>query len=80
MKIIIWGYPLHSHTHSYIHAAFYKAFKYMNYDFILKRFINRFMGIPRCIYAFGILAPGILAEGIITRHMLTGGADTRYKN
>jgi hypothetical protein len=32
MKIIIWGYPLHSHTHSYIHAAFYKAFKYMNYE------------------------------------------------
>jgi hypothetical protein len=32
MKVIIWGYPLHSHTHSYIHAAFYKAFKYLEYD------------------------------------------------
>lgn len=32
MKIIIWGYPLHSHTHSYIHAAFYKAFTYMGYE------------------------------------------------
>ena len=32
MKIIIWGYPLHSHTHSYIHAAFYKAFKYLGYE------------------------------------------------
>ena len=32
MKIIIWGYPLHSHTHSYIHAAFFKAFKYLNYE------------------------------------------------
>lgn len=32
MKIIIWGYPLHSHTHSYIHAAFYKAFKHLGYD------------------------------------------------
>lgn len=32
MKIIIWGYPLHSHTHSYIHDAFYKAFKFLNYD------------------------------------------------
>lgn len=31
-KIIIWGYPLHSHTHSYIHAAFFKAFKSMDYD------------------------------------------------
>ena len=32
MKIVIWGYPLHSHTHSYIHAAFYKAFTHMGYE------------------------------------------------
>lgn len=32
MKIVIWGYPLHSHTHSYIHASFYKAFDYMGYE------------------------------------------------
>lgn len=32
MKIIIWGYPLYSHTHSYIHEAFYKAFKYLGYE------------------------------------------------
>ena len=32
IKIIIWGHKLHSHTHSYIHAAFYKAFKYMGYE------------------------------------------------
>jgi hypothetical protein len=32
MKIIIWGYPLHSHTHSYIHAAFYKAFIHLGYE------------------------------------------------
>lgn len=25
-KIIIWGYKLHSHTHSNIHNAFYKTF------------------------------------------------------
>lgn len=31
-KVIIWGHKLHSHTHSYIHDAFYKAFKYMGYD------------------------------------------------
>jgi hypothetical protein len=31
-KVVIWGYPLHSHTHSYIHAAYYKAFKYLGYD------------------------------------------------
>ena len=32
MKIIIWGYPLYSHTHSYIHAAFYKAFTHLGYE------------------------------------------------
>jgi len=32
MKIVIWGYPLHSHTHSYAHEAFYKAFKHLNYE------------------------------------------------
>ena len=26
-KIIIWGHPLHSHTHSYIHNGFFIAFK-----------------------------------------------------
>lgn len=31
-KIIIWGHMLHSHTHSYIHNAFYIAFKYLGYD------------------------------------------------
>lgn len=32
MKVIIWGYPLHSHTHSYIHASWVKAFKYLGYQ------------------------------------------------
>ena len=32
MKIVIWGYPLHSHTHSYIHNAFYKGFSHMGYE------------------------------------------------
>ena len=32
MKIVIWGHKLHTHTHSYIHAAFYKAFKNMGYE------------------------------------------------
>ena len=31
-KVVIWGHKLHSHTHSYIHAAFYKAFKHMGYS------------------------------------------------
>jgi len=31
-KVVIWGHPLHSHTHSYIHAAFFKAFKHLGYE------------------------------------------------
>ena len=31
-KVVIWGHKLHSHTHSYIHDAFYKAFKHLGYD------------------------------------------------
>lgn len=30
-KIVIWGHQLNDHTHSYIHNAFYKSFKYMGY-------------------------------------------------
>lgn len=32
MKIILWGHKLHTHTHSYIHACFYKAFKNMGHE------------------------------------------------
>lgn len=32
MKFIAWGVKLHTHTHSYIHVAFCKAFKYLGYD------------------------------------------------
>lgn len=31
-KVIIWGHPLYSHTHSYVHEAYYKAFKRLGYD------------------------------------------------
>lgn len=31
-KVIIWGHPLHSHTHSYIHEGFYRAFKHLEYE------------------------------------------------
>ena len=26
-KVIVWGFPLHTHTHSYVHAAWVKAFQ-----------------------------------------------------
>lgn len=30
-KVVIWGYPLNTHTHSYIHYGWYKAFTYLGY-------------------------------------------------
>ena len=30
-KVIIWGFPLHSHTHSYIHYGWHKGFSYLGY-------------------------------------------------
>jgi hypothetical protein len=31
-KVIIWGYPLDTHTHSYIHYGWLKAFKSLGYE------------------------------------------------
>jgi hypothetical protein len=31
-KVVIWGHPLYSHTHSYVHEAYYRAFKHLGYD------------------------------------------------
>jgi hypothetical protein len=30
-KVVIWGHKLHSHTHSYIHEAFFRAFQHLGY-------------------------------------------------
>ncbi|BCU93551.1 MAG: hypothetical protein CM15mV2_1710 [uncultured marine virus] len=32
MKIILWGYPLHTDTYSYIYEAFKKAFEHQGYE------------------------------------------------
>lgn len=32
MKVVIWGHPLHSHTHSYVHEAYYRAFNFMQHE------------------------------------------------
>jgi len=29
-QVVVWGFPLHSHTHSYIHGAWVKTFKYLS--------------------------------------------------
>jgi hypothetical protein len=31
-KVIIWGFPLYSHTHSFVHYGWYRAFKHLGYD------------------------------------------------
>jgi hypothetical protein len=31
-KVIIWGFPLHTHTHSYIHYGWHKAFTHLGYS------------------------------------------------
>lgn len=31
-KVIVWGYPLHTHTQSYVHAMWHKAFAFMGYN------------------------------------------------
>ncbi|MDX8430970.1 MAG: hypothetical protein SNF33_04105 [Candidatus Algichlamydia australiensis] len=31
-RVVIWGHKLHTHTHSYIHNAFYRAFKHLGYE------------------------------------------------
>lgn len=31
-QVVIWGHKLHSHTHSYIHWGFYRAFKHLGYQ------------------------------------------------
>ncbi len=30
-QVVIWGHKLHTHTHSYIHNAFFKTFTYLGY-------------------------------------------------
>ena len=31
-KVIIWGLEPNSHTHSYIHESFFRAFQYLGYE------------------------------------------------
>jgi hypothetical protein len=31
-KVIVWGYPLNTHTHSFIHYCFTKTFKHLGYE------------------------------------------------
>jgi len=31
-KVVIWGYSPNTHTHSYVHLGFAKAFSYLDYD------------------------------------------------
>lgn len=31
-KVIVWGHPLYSHTHSYVHEGYYRALKHMGFE------------------------------------------------
>ena len=31
-QVIIWGFPLHTHTHPYIHGGWFKGFKHLGYN------------------------------------------------
>jgi hypothetical protein len=31
-KVVVWGFPLHTHTHSYIHYGWVKGFKHLGYE------------------------------------------------
>lgn len=31
-KVVIWGHKLHTHTHSYIHSSYFRAFGALGYD------------------------------------------------
>lgn len=44
-KVVIWGHPLHSHTHSYIHEAFYRAFVHLGYETHWVKTIDELNGI-----------------------------------
>lgn len=32
LKVVIWGLPLYTHTHSFIHASFYKTFQHLGHE------------------------------------------------
>jgi hypothetical protein len=49
-KFVIWGYPLHSHTHSYIHYGFFKALKSLGYDVRWFDDINVNENFENCIF------------------------------
>lgn len=61
-KVIIWGLTLHSHTHSYIHYMFHRAFKYMGYDTLWLTHEDDISGIDFSNSLF--LTCGICDQGI----------------
>lgn len=51
-RVIIWGHKLHTHTHSYIHYGFYKAFKHLNYDvyWLDEDVLNKHCSFNNCLF------------------------------
>ena len=44
-KVIIWGHPLHSHTHSYIHWGFFRTFQHLGYEVYWVNDINEIQNL-----------------------------------
>ena len=61
-RVIIWGHPHYSHTHSYIHYAFYKTFKAMGYKTYWASKLEELKGVPLENSLF-------LTEGKVDKHM-----------
>jgi hypothetical protein len=81
-RIIIWGHKLHSHTHSYVHAAFAKAFAALNYEVYWFDNTDNIseLNFDNCIF----LTEGQVDQNIpissSNKYILHNCSDTKYNN
>lgn len=63
--VVIWGHKNTGHTHSYIHGAFYKAFKHLGYDAYWVDTVDELKGVNLSNTLF--LTEGQVEKGIPIR-------------
>lgn len=82
MKIIIWGHKLHSHTHSYIHAAFYKAFSFLGYEthWLDSSDLKSDMIFKDCIFITEGQVDGSIPLDASNKYVLHNCNKDKYKN
>lgn len=64
--VVIWGHPLHSHTHSYIHQAFQRAFDYLQYKWY-------WLDDKKPFHEYGITLPEkclYITEGNVSKNII----------